>query len=96
MALYCSDISLSYRSNWYELAACKNIDTDIFFPAGRTGPAIRQIQRAKAICQECPVANECLDYALRTNQEYGIWGCTSEDERKHIKRSLYLAEKIPI
>jgi hypothetical protein len=37
-----------------------------------------------------------LDYALRTNQEYGIWGCTSEDERKHIKRSLYLAEKIPI
>jgi len=90
MALSHNDISLCYKRNWYEMAACKDIDKDIFFPVGRTGPAIPQIKRAKSVCQECLVVNECLEYALRTNQEYGVWGCTSEDERKYIRRSLSL------
>ena len=41
---------------------------------------------AKLICAECPVINECLDYAIRTNQDSGIWGGTTEDERKSIRR----------
>ncbi len=91
MALHYRETDLFEKKNWYDLAACKNLPTDIFFPIGRTGPALRQIQRAKAICQECPVARECLNYAIRTNQESGVWGCTSEEERRHIRRSPRLS-----
>jgi WhiB family redox-sensing transcriptional regulator len=48
--------------------------------------AMKKVSAAKLICAECPVVNECLDYAIRTNQDSGIWGGTTEDERKSIRR----------
>lgn len=42
-------------------------------------------RRAKAICATCPVRSECFDYALRNN-EHGIWGGTTEQEREQIRR----------
>jgi WhiB family redox-sensing transcriptional regulator len=29
---------------------------------------------------------ECLDFAITTNQEYGVWGGTSEEERRVLRR----------
>jgi WhiB family redox-sensing transcriptional regulator len=71
---------------WRQEAACQDHDTDLFFPAGDTGPAALQIVRAKAICGICPVKDECLSFALTFYQEYGIWGGTTEDERRVIRR----------
>ena len=56
------------------------------FPCGFFMKAMKQANEAKAICMECPVVTECLEYAIRTNQDSGIWGGTTEDERKSIRR----------
>ena len=63
-------------------------DTDLFFPVGSSMKAMKQANEAKAICMECPVVNECLDYAIRTNQDSGIWGGTDEEQRKSIRRQF--------
>lgn len=77
---------------WRDLAACNGHDPNLFFPAGETGPAAEQIQRAKRICSSCDVADECLAYAIETNQVSGIWGGLTEDERRPVRRR-WLAER---
>jgi WhiB family redox-sensing transcriptional regulator len=71
---------------WRAQAACSDVDPDLFFPVGVTGPAVSQIAAAKEVCAGCPVAAECLEFAISTNQEYGIWGGTSEEERRVLRR----------
>ncbi len=72
---------------WRLDAACATMDTLIFFPIGETGPATPQVQLAKKICASCPVREECLEFAIATIQNDGIWGGTTEDERRLIKRA---------
>jgi len=79
-------------TDWRELAACRDSDPTLFFPIGTTGAAIEQIEKAKAICLECSVREECLNYALETNQEAGVWGGYAEDERRRL-RKRWLAER---
>jgi WhiB family redox-sensing transcriptional regulator len=80
-------LSLSIeRDDWRENSACRDTDPDLFFPVGTTGPAIEQIENAKAVCRVCDVQKACLDYALTTNQDSGIWGGTSEEERRALRR----------
>lgn len=74
--------------SWRNLAICRDTDPELFFPVGTTGYALVQIDRAKQVCGECPVQSECLDYALETNQDSGIWGGTSEEERRQLRRQL--------
>jgi WhiB family redox-sensing transcriptional regulator len=64
-------------TSWMEHGACRNVGPDLFFPGRRSGRGTG----AKTICAGCPVAEQCLDYALRTGQRYGIWGGMSYDER---------------
>lgn len=71
---------------WRTGAACRDTTPDLFFPVGQTGPAIQHIKDAKAVCDTCAVAVECLEYALMTNQDAGIWGGLTEDERRKIRR----------
>jgi WhiB family redox-sensing transcriptional regulator len=73
-------------TNWREHASCRSCSPDLFFPAGTTGAAQHEIVAAKAVCGVCPVQSQCLRFALRTGQAYGIWGGTTEDERIAIKR----------
>ncbi|MFE6486965.1 WhiB family transcriptional regulator [Streptomyces sp. NPDC057757] len=73
-------------SNWRESAACRSVDPDLFFPIGSTGPALFQINGAKAVCQGCPVREQCLEWALETGQSVGVWGGTSENERRALLR----------
>ena len=88
MALVSSpSLSLSdERDDWRDLASCRDTDPDLFFPVGTTGPAIEQIENAKAVCRQCEVQTQCLEYALASNQDSGIWGGTSEEERRAIRR----------
>ena len=69
-----------------ESAACRSLETDLFFPIGKTGRAVEEIQRAKAVCASCPVRQPCLTFALDTHQGYGIWGGYDEDERRVMLR----------
>jgi WhiB family transcriptional regulator, redox-sensing transcriptional regulator len=74
------------HDDWRKHAACRDTDPDLFFPVGTTGPAIEQIENAKAVCRQCEVQKPCLEYALVTNQDSGIWGGTSEEERRALRR----------
>lgn len=71
---------------WREQASCRSTDQELFFPVGTTGDAVEQIQAAKAVCESCPVRVACLRFALESNQEAGIWGGTSEEERRTLRR----------
>jgi WhiB family redox-sensing transcriptional regulator len=75
-------------TDWRESSRCKEMDPDLFFPVGTTGPALLQIEAAKAVCRQCNVRENCLGYALDSNQEYGIWGATTEEERRYMRREL--------
>ena len=79
-------------AEWRELALCRDSDANLFFPVGSTGPAIDQIESAKAVCAQCSVQESCLQYALQTNQEAGVWGGYAEDERRRL-RKRWLAER---
>ena len=82
-------LSLTIASDeWRRTAACRDTDPDLFFPVGTTGPAIEQIENAKAVCRQCSAQTLCLEYAIDTNQDSGIWGGTSEEERRQIRRQL--------
>ena len=78
---------------WRVNSACRDTSPDLFFPVGTTGAALRQIDEAKAVCHECPVSAECLEFALITNQDSGIWGGTCEDERRKLRRAWVLRQK---
>ncbi|GGQ34240.1 WhiB family transcriptional regulator [Streptomyces mutabilis] len=72
--------------DWREHAECRTEDPDLFFPIGTTGPAALQAEQAKAVCRRCPVREQCLRWALDTGQSIGVWGGTSEMERRALKR----------
>lgn len=72
---------LGPREHWRSLAACRSADPDLFFPISSSGPSAAQVAQAKAVCAGCPVRRECLAFALRTQQVYGIWGGLTEQER---------------
>ncbi|WP_079142288.1 WhiB family transcriptional regulator [Streptomyces sp. LUP30] len=66
-------------------AACAGEDPELFYPIGDTGPALLQIEEAKAVCRRCPLMDSCLQGALDRN-ESGVWGGMSEKERRSLKR----------
>ena len=74
--------------NWRNRAACRTEDPDLFFPIGTSGPALLQTEQAKAVCRRCPVREQCLQWALDTGQSIGVWGGTSETERRALKRRI--------
>ena len=69
--------------DWKADAACRDLDTNLFFPDSESdsGPAL-------AVCAECPVRAQCLDFAIRTRQNDGVWGGATETERKRIRRRM--------
>lgn len=72
---------------WRGGAACREVEPSLFFPVGVTGPAEVQIVAAKAVCGRCEVREVCLEFAVQTNQEYGVWGGMDEEERRAIRRA---------
>ena len=68
-------------ADFFDDAACKGADTSVFFPVSESGGA-----EARAICAECPVAEQCLEYAIQTHQPDGIWGGLNGIERHRLVR----------
>jgi WhiB family transcriptional regulator, redox-sensing transcriptional regulator len=74
-------------ADWRDGAACLHAEPDLFFPIGTTGPALRQVDEAKRVCLACPVRTPCLHWALSQEILSGIWGGTTEDERRALHRA---------
>ncbi len=79
--------------DWRKLAACRSTEPDLFFPVGTTGSALEQIESAKRVCRTCEALEPCLEFALATNQESGVWGGTSEEERRRLRKSWLAARR---
>lgn len=75
MAIFQQDLA------WQGKARCLEVDPEIFFPE-RGGSS----KSARAVCKQCEVRLECLRYALRNREQFGIWGGTSERERRKLRK----------
>lgn len=71
---------------WRHRAACRGVGSALFFPAGASDE--RTIEAAKEVCGRCPVSAECLEYAMDTNQQMGIWGGLTARDRRSLRRNL--------
>ena len=80
-------------ADWRSLALCRDTDPSLFFPVGTTGAALDQIAAAKSVCIQCAARAECLEFALDTNQDNGVWGGLSEEERRQIRRQRKAARR---
>lgn len=77
-----TEVHLVDLDHWRDAAACADSDAE-FFPE----PAdVAAIAAAKAVCADCPVAGECLTWAIEANQLDGIWGGYTPTERRAIRR----------
>ena len=72
--------------SWRHDAACRGKDPELFFPIGTTGPARDQTQEAKQVCEDCAVKCLCLEWALLSRIDHGVWGGLAEDERRALLR----------
>lgn len=73
----------SRNLDWKADAACRDLDISIFFPDSESasGPALE-------VCAGCPVREQCLDFALRTRQNDGVWGGHTETDRRRLRRKM--------
>jgi WhiB family redox-sensing transcriptional regulator len=79
---------LSLRADWWRQARCAGADPDLFFP-----PQGGSSRVAKQICESCPVRVDCFAYGMANGEIYGIWGGTTEDERRRLRREVRWARR---
>ena len=73
---------------WRAFALCRGVGPELFFPVGDVGPdAVEHAEAAKAVCGACPVREPCLEFSLVTNQEFGVWGGLTQEERRRFRRA---------
>jgi WhiB family redox-sensing transcriptional regulator len=68
-------------NEWMGEGRCRDMDPAVFFPSDGIG-----VQTAQRVCEECSVKFMCLEYALDNRVDHGVWGGTSERERRRILR----------
>ncbi len=66
---------------WAARAECRGEDPALFFPGSDDDPSV-----ALAVCARCPVRQECLEYAIEARERFGIWGGTTERQRRRMVR----------
>ena len=69
--------------------ACTSEEVDLFFAETTDSDYGKRNHQAKKVCAECPYVAECLEWALKNN-EIGVWGGTTERDRKALKRKNFL------
>ncbi len=78
-------------ADWMSGGKCRELSPSIFFPSDGVG-----VQAAQKICAECPVAAECLQYALEERVDHGVWGGKSERERRRMLRRRRVGQVVPV
>jgi WhiB family transcriptional regulator, redox-sensing transcriptional regulator len=79
-----ANIERTFDSSWRKDAACIGADPDLFYPEGDK----RKIAQARAICAQCPVIEECREFALKLRDPFGIFGGTTPVERLVPRREV--------
>ena len=74
-------VPINEERPWMVFAACHDEDPDLFF-----APTKEQTRQALAICEICPVQEDCLEYALDARERFGVWGGTTEKQRRKMLR----------
>jgi WhiB family transcriptional regulator, redox-sensing transcriptional regulator len=69
------------RVDWLERAGCRGSDLGQFFVRGST-----QARQAQKVCNSCEVQEACLAYAMEHDIEFGVWGGTTERQRRALRR----------
>lgn len=69
------------NTEWMADGTCRQYPAGVFFPRDGLG-----VIKAQKICATCPVADQCLEYALANHVDHGVWGGKSERERRRIAR----------
>lgn len=72
----------SMDTTWMATGNCATQAPDLFFPHDGVG-----VEKAKKVCEGCPVLDQCLEYALRNRIEHGVWGGCSERQRRRILKA---------
>jgi WhiB family redox-sensing transcriptional regulator len=79
-------IKLSITSSPFDgTQLCTQYSTEIFYPEEYEDIDVAE---AKAICNSCWLKDKCLDFALKTKENEGVWGGTTPLERRRIRRKL--------
>jgi WhiB family redox-sensing transcriptional regulator len=76
-------------TDWMRRAACRCADPELFFPPGDGSQmGADQLRAAKTFCDSCPVAGDCLQYALAnpTKAAYGFWANTTPGARNRLRQ----------
>lgn len=69
-------------TDWMAAGNCADKPPSLFFPSDGVG-----VEVAKRVCVDCPVRTQCLEYALENRIDHGVWGGTSERERRRILKA---------
>jgi WhiB family redox-sensing transcriptional regulator len=72
-------------TNWMAQGNCAEKPPEVFFPSDGVG-----VEAAKRICATCPVQAACLEHALVNRIDHGVWGGTSERQRRRLLKSRRL------
>ncbi|MYR75116.1 Transcription factor WhiB [Streptomyces sp. OspMP-M45] len=88
-----SAVSTRESSDWRSRSACAEVDPELFFP---TSSEAEKATQAKEVCGWCPVRQQCLDWALKTGQDTGVWGGLDERERRAIHGRPSSAQTAPL
>ena len=73
-------------TTWMNSGHCADKPPELFFPSDGVG-----VEVAKKVCESCPMQARCLEYALENRIDHGVWGGTSERQRRRILRSRRLS-----
>lgn len=68
---------------WMADGVCRTVDPELWFAEVGDYPST---QRAKALCNTCPVIERCLQFALDNREPYGVWGGLTALERRQVRR----------
>ncbi|WP_245617695.1 WhiB family transcriptional regulator [Nitriliruptor alkaliphilus] len=75
-------LALDALADWRADAACREIDVEVFFAIDEAAQ-----REAIAVCETCPVRQECLEHAVANREQYGVWGGLREQDRKRLVRA---------
>lgn len=87
------------EGDWRDSALCRGLTEDFFPPTAGSGNRRHRtaVKAALGRCFACPARTRCLEWAVENKEYYGIWGGTTEKERRvMIERGITAAEVVSI
>lgn len=75
---------------WQAAAACASVDPALFFPEDGQE---EWVAAARRVCGSCPVRGKCLADAVGRDEQWGVWGGTTEKERRQARAAARAARQ---